>query len=87
MGNLTPEYVYFVNSGGSLGFLIQEIIDRMQYSEGFMAQAQQLINSTDSPFETVYTEEGQVRRLKKQYCDKKSESPSGDNGDRSIQSI
>lgn len=73
--NLTPEYVRFVNEGGSIGHVVQEIIDRMQYSPGFMEHLDSVLNGYESPFETVRIPSGdsggryeEVRRLKVQYC-------------------
>lgn len=80
--NLTPEYVRFVNEGGSIGHVVQEIIDRMQYSPGFMEHLDSVLNGYESPFEVVDAgkkvfdnaterwvgENEQIRRLKARYC-------------------
>lgn len=85
--NLTPEYVEFVEKGGSLGHLVQEVIDRMQYSPGFLDDLNKLLQMHESPFEIVqvcnpfgpspvvtdshYGHEA-VRKLKLQYYKSKS---------------
>lgn len=71
--HLNPQYVKFVESGGSLGHVIQEVIDRMQYADGFMTDLYVLLMKYESPFETVMiTQEEvptQIRKLKSQYCE------------------
>mgnify|MGYP001561538917 CR=1 FL=1 len=68
---LDPEYVKFVKRGDSLGHVVQEVIDRMQYADGFMTDLYALLLKYESPFETVMeTQEQvpvQVRKLKSQY--------------------
>jgi hypothetical protein len=70
---LDPAYVHFVESGGSLGNVVQEVIDRMQYSKGFLEDLYVLLNKYESPFETIMEMQDkvvpiQVRKLKSQYC-------------------
>jgi hypothetical protein len=74
MTNLTQDYVEFVEKGESLGCLAQEVIDKLQYSEGFFAALQQLLDKHESPFEVVTTENGTVRRLKAQFYNKKDDN-------------
>jgi hypothetical protein len=67
MDNLDPDYLQFVEDNGSLNELVQEIIDRCQYSPNFFSTMQQFIESTESPFETV-EEDGQIiRKLKQKF--------------------
>ena len=79
--NLTPEYVQFVERGNSLEYVLQEVIDRMQYVPGFLEHLESVLNSYESPFEVVNISRGdchssspkeRVRRLKEQYCKPKS---------------
>ena len=48
--NLDPKYIEFVNDGNEVNALVQLVIDRVQYSPGFLAQLQDLINKHAAPF-------------------------------------
>jgi hypothetical protein len=66
--NLDPDYVRFIQSGGSLGHVAQELIDRMQYTPGFLAKMQLTIETSESPFE----EHPGIRKLKPHYLKSKT---------------
>lgn len=79
--NLTPEYIAFINNGGSLSNLTQQIIDRVQYHQDFLQELEALINRFDDPFEEVPIEVPESedimtsavgtlteRRLRPEYC-------------------
>jgi hypothetical protein len=68
MSHLNNQYVNFVKDGGKVKEVIQEAIDRVQYSDGFLNQLQSLISQYDSPFETIIRSDmGTIRRLKPEY--------------------
>jgi len=49
--NLDPEYVRFVDEGNNVNDLVQAVIDRVQYSQGFLAKLQDLIAKHEAPFD------------------------------------
>lgn len=65
--NLTDGYVSFINDGGNIENIIQELIDRAQYIPGFMQLLTDIVEESESPFEEVDTEEGRVRRIKQSF--------------------
>lgn len=62
MCNLNGEYIEFVESGGNLTQVAQDVIDRIQYCDGFMDELQALLKKYEAPFEVHG--EGVVRILK-----------------------
>lgn len=65
--NLNSDYVKFIQSGRSLGFLAQEVIDRIQYTPGFLDEVKTLVNKYESPFEDL-----PIRKLKPHYLKPKN---------------
>jgi hypothetical protein len=60
---LTKEYVQFIDNNGILRDLVQDVIDRMQYSDGFLQEIEELVRKYDSPFELIESEEdGKIYR-------------------------
>lgn len=50
MENLDPDYIRFIENGGKIEELVQDVIDRMQYSKRFFFRLNQLIAQEESPF-------------------------------------
>lgn len=75
MTNLDQNYVEFIDEGGSVGELVQEVIDRMQYNPGFLEELQGLIKGYESPFERIINDEGQFRVLKEKFRNTKTGLP------------
>lgn len=70
---LTPEYIQFVDCGGKLEVLAQDVIDRVQYSPNFLLELNMLLSKHESPFEIVVIEnEPPIRRLKSHFITNKS---------------
>lgn len=70
--NLTDEYLDFIKENQHDPHLILEIvqdtIDKMQYSAGFLENFLKFLNSYESPFEvSTETNGGTIRRLKPNY--------------------
>lgn len=65
--NLTDGYVTFINNGGSVEHIVQELIDRAQYIPGFMQLLIDVVEESESPFEEVNTPEGRIRRVKQSF--------------------
>jgi hypothetical protein len=49
--NLDPDYIKFVDEGNNVNDLLQNVIDRVQYSQGFLAKLQDLISKHEAPFD------------------------------------
>lgn len=89
--NLTDGYVQFIEEGNSLTHLVQELIDRAQYVPNFINILQDALDVSESPFETVTTNDGPIRRIKSSFVKSESneqasitEPTSGDSGNKSI---
>jgi hypothetical protein len=74
--NLVPNFIDFINNGGNVNNLVQQIIDRAQYHPKFLQELFILINKYEEPFEHVsideQIEEGTTeiytRKLKPEFC-------------------
>ena len=65
--NLAQTYVKFIDNGGNLEQLVQELIDRAQYHEGAIAVLNQITKVYEAPFEVVDTDQGRIRKLKESF--------------------
>lgn len=89
--NLTPGYVAFIDGGGCIEHLVQELIDRAQYTPGFIELLHDTVELYEGPFERIDTPDGPIRRVKSSFLKNEpnetsnnAEPHSGDNGDRTL---
>ncbi len=92
--NLAPSYVHFIDAGGRIEVLVQELIDRAQYHEGFLEFLQLLTKEYEGPFEWTSNEHGRVRKIKQSFVKTDANESAnlsgpetGDNGDQTVQSV